>query len=617
MKKFSLKKTLLRTIKGILPVCFLLLSVNMYADEFAGQTTAGTYEVSSLATLQLVQVYVNGTGATAPYTTAHTCASYIFNQTADLDLVSIANFTPIGTSAVKFTGTYDGQNHSITNFSFTYSGTDTNYSTGLFGYTDSNSKLQNINVVNATVVGYVKNNGILVGYSKGTITNCSTSGTLTGTYTSGDTNCYNGGIVGYADGSTISDSHTSATVTGYKWCGGFVSYTNGTTKITNCYATGSLVISQNNAYAQGGFIGYVNNTQPITNCYSSVSINLNGKTNCTNFGGFFGYVNSASALTIENCYATGNVNGASDLGGFAGFVNNSPTIRNCYATGAVTGTAANNGGFAGEIAGSSPLVYNCYAKGDVTGTTNVGGFAGHLSKSLKNCYATGAVSGTGSVGGIVGYVETTTSIITGCVALNPSLTRTSGTDANFGAVIGKNTASNTSTPNYSFASMTLPTGTLTGSAGTTLTKTQIRTATNWWDGSLATPAGYFSSITVTTPAAATFVPTDVWTFANDQLPVLKNAFFVNQSATLPSHLDGTTQALQSLEINNKLFNVANNKLNILEDGVSSIQIYNLSGRLVLDKAIKSKSVDVSTLSAGIYIIKANTIDGLRASKIIK
>jgi len=207
------------------------------------------------------------------------------------------------------------------------------------------------------------------------------------------------------------------------------------------------------------------------------------------------------------------------------------------------------------------------------------------------------------------------------VALNPSINRRSGTDLNFGAAIGKNTVATLAnyTPNYSFDNMVLPSGTIIGLAGTTQSKTQIRTATNWWDALLSTPAGYYSTITIATPTtvAGTFVPTDVWTFANDQLPVLKNAFFVNQSGTLPSHLDGTTQALQSLEINNNLFSVANNQLNILEDGVSSIQIYNLSGRLVLDKTIKSNSIDVSTLSAGIYIIKANTIDGLRAAKIIK
>jgi hypothetical protein len=170
-----------------------------------------------------------------------------------------------------FTGVFDGNKHKVWNF--TWSSTGRNY-IGLFGWVGSGGQIKNLGMENVNV--NTVNGGCvggLVGLNWGTITNCYSTGSVSGTISVG-------GLVGETNfESMITNSYSAGSVTGnYNSVGGLVGGNEGT--ITNCYSTGSVSGTYD---AVGGLVG-------------------------ENYKG-----------TITNCYATGNVSGKDYVGGLVGY----------------------------------------------------------------------------------------------------------------------------------------------------------------------------------------------------------------------------------------------------------------------------------------------------------
>jgi hypothetical protein len=135
-----------------------------------------------------------------------------------------------------------------------------------------------------------------VGDNSGTIANCYSAGSVTGTQ-------YQvGGLVGWNDYGTITNCYSTGSVIGDSALGGLVGGHGGT--ITNCYSTGSV----SEGYVVGGLVGY-NPGGTITNCYSSGSVS--GE---CDVGGLVG-INDG---TITNSYSTGSASGIWDVGGLVG-----------------------------------------------------------------------------------------------------------------------------------------------------------------------------------------------------------------------------------------------------------------------------------------------------------
>ena len=123
--------------------------------------------------------------------------------------------------------------------------------------------------------------GGLVGYNLGDIIDSSATGTVTGIN-------YVGGLVGYNEGNII-NSNTSGTVSGTKFVGGLVGQvkkTSGSLDITNCGADSTVTGS--NVDSTGNFIGGVVNT---TNETTFGTVNISGCTmlpeSATAIGGCF------------------------------------------------------------------------------------------------------------------------------------------------------------------------------------------------------------------------------------------------------------------------------------------------------------------------------------------
>ena len=202
-----------------------------------------------------------------------------YKQVANISLSGYAEWIPIG---AIFSGTYDGNDYTVSNVTCT----DSYTRTGLFA-TNSGS-IFNLGVENVNYVSGSSYVGGLVGRNDGTITNCYSTGNVTGSN-------YVGGLVGrnYVSG-TITNCYSTGNVTGSGSVGGLVGY-NGYGAITNCYSTGNVTGS---SYV-GGLVGY-NYGTIISNCYALNSyINRNNGAEAISFGDITGSGTATTSYSLD------------------------------------------------------------------------------------------------------------------------------------------------------------------------------------------------------------------------------------------------------------------------------------------------------------------------------
>ena len=244
----------------------------------------GTYTVTSADGLMNIAELVNG-GKT----------DINITLTADIDLTG-KNWTPIGTSFKNsYTGTFDGGGHTITGLTVT---TNDKYA-GLFGYIGNAGTVKNV-VMEGVLI--TSNNGSsqaggVAGFSRGTIENCSVSGSVSGTV-------YVGGVVGAQWGGSITGCSSSATVKGTVDVGGVAGQTNSNATMTACYATGNvtLEIASQNIIDVGGAVGF-NGGSRILACYATGNVTSTGSSTVNVYiGGFCGF----NSTTVTACYWKNN-----------------------------------------------------------------------------------------------------------------------------------------------------------------------------------------------------------------------------------------------------------------------------------------------------------------------
>ena len=264
-------------------------------EGFYGKGTAeNPYEIRNVNDLKLLAKKVNSGEA---------YANTYFKLTANIDLKNEPNWTPIGTLQGEelrpFQGTFDGDEHQITNLKISNGG---QYA-GLFGYTEG-----------------------------AVIKSCNVTGEING---------YNhtGGIVGYAtDNTHILNCSFQGNVEGDgEERGGIVGYMSGGGEVSGCFVTGTVTGDREVGGIAGTGVG------TIKNCYALANVTATGVNAGVNAGGIAG---KAYGVTIENCYYSGEVSAKNYAGGIAGYVSGS-TIKNCVSlANSVTG-----GDFVNRIAG--------------------------------------------------------------------------------------------------------------------------------------------------------------------------------------------------------------------------------------------------------------------------
>ena len=219
--------------------------------------------------------------------------------TEDIDLNN-EPWTPIGIGKdtrkqdLPYSGTLDGNGHTI-------SGLNVNYrdkNGGLFCY------VMNATIKNLTVAGSV-------------------------THSSGKGVAY-GGIVGYADSSTIENCTNRCTVTGNLYAGGIVGWSEDS-DIIGCANFGNI----SSPFRSGGICGKVAGKKDadgidatIRDCYNV------GMVSGKYAGGITGQSDSGSIdILIANCYNVGSLHGSDYMGEIIGgplSATSCTTIDNCY-----------------------------------------------------------------------------------------------------------------------------------------------------------------------------------------------------------------------------------------------------------------------------------------------
>lgn len=255
-------------------------------------TNAGYYKTETGTTSK------TGALLTTPYTMAGKTIILGADIALNSDNVLTRRWTPIGRYTAKFSGCFDGKNHSISNM-FIYS---VNSYIGLFGVANGTT-IQNVSVKNASITGNL-NAGMIAGQveNKSLLLNCLSSGEITGIKSGTVEPSRIGGICGYVKSSTIKNCGNLATIsaetgTDFGGIGGYIlAVAADKTVITNCFNSGDIT-----ALRQiGGIFGYTTEGDyvVVTNCYNSAS--LKGEF----VGGVGGLANAENKayMDINNCY---------------------------------------------------------------------------------------------------------------------------------------------------------------------------------------------------------------------------------------------------------------------------------------------------------------------------
>jgi hypothetical protein len=340
-----------------------------------------------------------------------------FRLTRDIDLQAVqASLSPIGTPATPFTGSFDGNYHTLKNLK--HVDTAAGY-VGLFRSIRRSSEtgdtlsglvsslhLESADIKAAEYVGALAGHnageilfctvsqstvaadqiaGGLVGHNarEGTLLACDSGATvaLGGVVPQGDEFENAGGLVALNEGTLLLCS-SSADVRGLRdmtpdvapritsrLMGGLVG-TNEQGTITGCTSTAHVV----GLSTVGGLVGS-NDGGRLYRCgaIADVDVRFNG-------GGFAGESHGGS---IKACFARGKVAG-SFLGGFI-YVSEDTVIESCYFEGSITGEEI--GGFAGSAYGQSRLT-NCYCAASIQSASKEGAFVRGLDApvQMSSCF---------------------------------------------------------------------------------------------------------------------------------------------------------------------------------------------------------------------------------------
>lgn len=220
--------------------------------------------------------------------------------TADIDLenaewVPLGSFVPMGDSGEEqetpspdaaFTGTFDGNGHTISNLSINQ---PEGMCVGLFGCI-ANTQIGNFSLDNASVTGTIMAGGV-VGYSYcSTVSDVKVSGvTVDVNYTDMSTEGMYGGIVGAGMGSLVTDCEADAqinlpdNVANAGLVGGGLEMTS----VVNCAASGTIMAGDG-CYGLGGISGCGFASEEFTNCQAH-DVTINAGKGSFWIGGITGY----------------------------------------------------------------------------------------------------------------------------------------------------------------------------------------------------------------------------------------------------------------------------------------------------------------------------------------
>ncbi len=357
----------------------------------------------------------------------------------DIDLGG-EEWEPIGDNYSPFSGTLEGNHHTISDFKITV---NTSYC-GLFGALTGT--VSNLNLEDVIILQNMPENifaGCLAGCFNGTIANCGAEGEMTISANTAGIYVYinAGGLVGKCESEgVIIDSRADVDIAAaiyqadrsYLRVGGLAGISGG--ELIDCNASGDIQseLYQRHYNYAGGLVG--DNTGTIDGCHAEGDVSTNAPVSLSTAievyaGGICG---DNGGVISDSYYDTGNVlaqgaNATIYAGNIAGRSKASSTVLRCAAVSGIRAKMSNKntsiisnvyvGGLIGYTAGTLENSY--HAAGTVEGEINysfgnlyAGGVCGYMNGgNIARCYSTGSVACTGSdlntkeiyAGGFAGY----------------------------------------------------------------------------------------------------------------------------------------------------------------------------------------------------------------------
>ena len=331
-----------------------------YHSELNG-THSGYYAIENVGQLYWFAGKVNNDNtnfgsANAVLTTSITVnSSLIGNLNADgtvKETYEVRNWTPIGwydnANSVEYyySGTFDGNDNTISGLYYNVESSDKYVFAGLFGR------------------------------SKGTIKNIVVKDSYFGLKYLADYTCRVSGVCGGNSGA-----------------------------IKNCHNASNVTVTVNSNYASvGGVCGQNFPEGIIENCNNTGEVNVKGTYSGYGSGGTGGVCGWNVNGTIKGCDNKGEVIGLTNVGGVCGSIRGTGKMQSCYNTAIVSGSV-NVGGVCGlYLDHGTPngnTIESCYNTGKVSGTSYVGGVCGNndLKGTITNCYYDSGIY-TGSAIGV-------------------------------------------------------------------------------------------------------------------------------------------------------------------------------------------------------------------------
>lgn len=304
-------------IKTVLISCIIALAISFClcgtaAAEFAGGNGSEEepYQIKNADQLKEVSDYLTSN----------------FTLTDDIQITD-SEWAPIGNYMKAFTGTFDGNNHSIIftkETTFIYEeGAEQTSDSGLFGTVkfDENRTvpidpfIRNLKIVmNGDFLVVSGPFGAVAGNATKTlIENCSVEGeNYTIRSVDGSSISRVGGLIGRADGSEIKSCSATPEIVAENEAGGLIGHVFEETKVHQSFAAGNVRNYEpegSTGASFGGLIGTTNYTNVIENCYATGDVIAAGS---DNIGGLIG---KPDGTTIKNCYATGSLSKGKNTGG--------------------------------------------------------------------------------------------------------------------------------------------------------------------------------------------------------------------------------------------------------------------------------------------------------------
>lgn len=309
--------------------------------------------------------------------------SYNFVLKNDIDASGLVDangnstYNTIGGGTTAFTGTFDGNGHTIVGLQA---------KGGIFGKLGSGAVVKNINIASSVFTG--KNTD-----SVGAVAAENNGGSISGISGYGNTikgsGGYIGGLVGKNYGGISNSNDQSTVIAGADTVAGGIAGVNG----TNADKGGTIDNVQSNSVVTTGVLaenqyasnlgGIVGKNEMLLNKYNINNVSAHGVTGKTGNTKTSGGIVGTNEGRISNAYNESIIHGSENIGGVAG--------KN------VTQASNSNMAELNDVANAVEII------GDA-GSQNVGGLLGKQDHATINQGRnTGAITGCTNVGGMVGY----------------------------------------------------------------------------------------------------------------------------------------------------------------------------------------------------------------------